>query len=197
LDEATKYVVLLQEHSGGLLDTHMLSVEVYARKGRLLKCLQALKRAAAMAPAGQPTLHRSVVRFLVQLQEKRAALDPAVETVLALELADSGTWGMPGLNKSAADYNEDYIKTHAKSSILHGVAAAWSLLHASKGDVSKMARAVELVLKADVGAATTLSEALLAKVMLKEDMGFGADEITQFCAKARTRFPLATAFAAQ
>jgi len=103
---------------------------------------------------------------------------------------------MPGLNKSAADYNEDFIKTHAKTSIPHGVAAAWSLLHASKGDTSKMARAVELVMNADVGAATTLSEALLAKVMLKEDMGWGVDEMTKFCAKARTRFPLATAFAA-
>jgi len=196
LDEATKYVALLQEHSGGLMETHILSVEVYARKGRLLKCLQALKRAAAMAPAGQPALHRSVVRFMGQLQEKRSSLDPAVEKVLSLELADSAKWGMPGLNKSAADYNEDFIKTHAKTSIPHGVAAAWSLLHASKGDTSKMARAVELVMNADVGAATTLSEALLAKVMLKEDMGWGVDEMTKFCAKARTRFPLATAFAA-
>ena len=193
MEEATKYLKLLQAHAGHLMDTHVLSIEVYTRKARFLKCLQAMKRAAAAAPQGHPALHRSVVRFLSQLQDKRASLDPAVEKVVALELAESASWGLPGLGTLAAAYNDEYIKAHAKRSLSHGVAAAWSLLFVNKGDKSKMARAVELVMTADFETAT-LAEALAAKDTLKDDMGLGADEMKAFCAKAAARFPLATAF---
>lgn len=195
LEEATKYVALLQEHARNLADTHILSIEVYTRKGRFLKSLQAMKRAAAAVAQGDPALHRSAVRFLVELQDKRSSLDPAVEKVVALELADSAAWGIPGLDKPAADFNEAYIKAHATKSISHGVAAAWALLFVSKGDASKMARAVELVMSSDVGAAS-LSEAVAAKNTLKEDLGFTAEQLKAFCEKAAARFPLASAFAA-
>jgi hypothetical protein len=202
LDEATKYAVLLQEHAGQLIETHILSIELYTRKGRFLKSLQAIRRAAAVgalavgsgAPHDHPALHRSVTRFLVSLHEKRSSLDPAVEKVIGEVLADASKWGMAGLEKAAAEYNETFIKAHAKKSLAHGVAAAWSLLHISKGDAGAMTRAVELVMGADVGASTTLSEAMEAKAALKEEMGFSADQVAAFCAKARTRFPLATAF---
>jgi hypothetical protein len=46
LEEATKYVAILAEHARNLADTHILSIEVYTRKGRFLKALQAMKRAA-------------------------------------------------------------------------------------------------------------------------------------------------------
>jgi len=78
-----------------------------------------------------------------------------------LELAESSAWGISGLNLSAADFNEAYIKEHATKSISHGVAAAWALLFISKGDTSKMPRAVELVMSGDVRGAS-LSEAVAA-----------------------------------
>ena len=195
LEEATKYVALLQEHARHLADTHILSIEVYTRKGRFLKSLQAMKRAAAAAAQGDPALHRSAVRFLVELQDKRSSLDPSVEKVVALELADSAAWGIPGLDKSAADFNEAYIKAHATKSISHGVAAAWALLFVSKGDASKKAQAVQLVMSGDVGAAS-LSEAVAAKNTLKEDLGFTAEQLKAYCDKAAARFPLASALAA-
>ena len=114
--------------------------------------------------------------------------------VIALELAESAAWGILGLDKPAADFNEAYIKEHATKSISHGVAAAWALLFISKGDTSKMPRAVELVMSGDVRGAS-LSEAVAAKNTLKEDMGFSAEHIKAFCDKAATRFPLASAFA--
>ncbi|EKX40411.1 hypothetical protein GUITHDRAFT_158303 [Guillardia theta CCMP2712] len=44
LDEASRYVSILQEHAGNLIETHLLSMEVYMRKTRLLKvfCLYIL-----------------------------------------------------------------------------------------------------------------------------------------------------------
>jgi hypothetical protein len=111
-----------------------------------------------------------------------------------LELAESSAWGISGLNLSAADFNEAYIKEHATKSISHGVAAAWALLFISKGDTSKMPRAVELVMSGDVRGAS-LSEAVAAKHSLKEEMGFSAEHIKAFCDKAASRFPLASAFA--
>ena len=114
--------------------------------------------------------------------------------VIASELAESAAWGILGLDKPAADFNEAYIKVHATKSISHGVAAAWALLFISKWDTSKMPRAVELVMSGDVRGAS-LSEAVAAKNTLKEDMGFSAEHIKAFCDKAATRFPLASAFA--
>jgi len=40
---------------------------------------------AAAAAQGHAALHRGAVRFLVELQDKRSSLDPAVEKVIALE----------------------------------------------------------------------------------------------------------------
>lgn len=196
---ALKQIPMVQENSPKLLDTHLLAIEVYTRKGRFLKSLQAIKRAAAQGPKDHPALHRAVVRFLVELHDKRAALDPAIEKVLELEMGDSGKWGLPGLDKSPADYNEEYIKSNANSrgspySIPHGVAAAWSLLHISKGDKSQLPRAIELVMNAN-DAGTTLKQAIAAKNTLKEDLGFSAEDLKAFCEKARKRFPLATALA--
>jgi hypothetical protein len=43
---------------------------------------------AAAAAQGDAALHRGAVRFLVALQDKRSSLDPRVEKVIALKLAE-------------------------------------------------------------------------------------------------------------
>ncbi|KAJ1493475.1 NMDA receptor-regulated protein 1-domain-containing protein [Baffinella frigidus] len=80
MGDATKFVNLLAEHAGGLLQTQTLSMDVFMRKGRLLKALAALKRAAKIAPS-DPLLHRSVVRFLLKVADSRAAAPAPVVQV--------------------------------------------------------------------------------------------------------------------
>jgi tetratricopeptide (TPR) repeat protein len=195
LEEATKYMELLQEHSGALLETQLLAVQLYTRKGRFLKCLQAMKRAAPLAPKGHPALHRALVRFLVALQDKRASLNAAVDKVVSMELAEAGKWGLEGLNKSAAEYAADYTKAHAGTSISHAVAAAWAVVHISAGDEGKVREAEAVVAKVDMGPGVTLVEALDALTTMRDELRFSAASIQAFCAKARGRFPLATPFA--
>lgn len=68
IEETKKYITLLQEHAGGNLETQLLAVQVYLRKGKFLKVLQAIKRAAKIASEGEPELHVVVVMFLKKLE---------------------------------------------------------------------------------------------------------------------------------
>ena len=66
------------------------STQVYRRRGRFLKALRSVRRAASLVPAGgrDPALHAAVVRFLHDLEAARArGLPPTVAKVVELELA--------------------------------------------------------------------------------------------------------------
>jgi hypothetical protein len=191
MGEATKFVNLLAEHAGGLLQTQTLSVEVFMRKGRLLKALQALKRAAAMAPTS-PQVHRCTVRFLARVAEARAAAPAPVQQVLDSEFAASAEWGLPGLAQAPGAYNAGWIAKYAKGSVRHAAAGAEAMVALSGG--KDVEAAADLVL-AESLAGCSLAEVSEIHAWAKGS-GWAPAKVAALAAKAKALFPLATAFQA-
>mmetsp|Transcript_486 Transcript_486/g.1020 ORF Transcript_486/g.1020 Transcript_486/m.1020 type:complete len:894 (-) Transcript_486:3118-5799(-) len=117
LAEATKLVVMLKEHAGGRLTTHTAAFQVYIRKGRLLLALSAVQRAAAIAGAAHPEVHKALVRFALKA-EASPPDQPAVSQVVKEGLA-----ALLG-SKSAKAYHESWLSTHGSSSLAHRLAGA-------------------------------------------------------------------------
>jgi len=118
-------------------------------------------------------------------------LPKPVAEVMSLELRSSGDWGLPGLSSSAVSYNEEFIKQHAKRSVSHAVAAACAT---TEIDPAKANGAADTVLNAELGGNITYKDGVDALNWMKEAK-VGSEKVAAFCAKARTRFPLCTAFA--
>ena len=189
--------MVLQEHAKEDLATHITAIELYARKRRFLKCVQAVKRAAPLAAPGDPALHRALVRFLVSLEGNKGSINPAVRQVVELELADSGAWGLPqSLSASPGDYNKEYMAAFGSASLVHASAAAWALAHLAHTASSALpvAQVAGLLERAAVPSGSSLRETLAALAILR-DLGLDASLTSAFCAKARVRFPLSPAFA--
>ena len=131
--------MVLQEHSKEDLATHITAIELYARKGRFLKCVQAVKRAAPLAAPGDPALHRAIVRFLVSLEGNKGSIHPAVLQVVELELAAAGDWGLSlSPAQSAGDFNKEYMAAFGGVSLVHACAGAWALAHLARTAASSL-----------------------------------------------------------
>lgn len=63
LGAAAKLVAQLKANAPHVLDAQLVACEVYLRKGRLLLALSAAQRAAGIAGAAHPDVHRAVVRL--------------------------------------------------------------------------------------------------------------------------------------
>eukprot|EP00271_Cylindrocystis_brebissonii_P017542 TRINITY_DN4604_c0_g2_i1.p1 TRINITY_DN4604_c0_g2~~TRINITY_DN4604_c0_g2_i1.p1 ORF type:complete len:965 (+),score=256.92 TRINITY_DN4604_c0_g2_i1:597-3491(+) len=96
LAEAVKFIVLLQEHAAEELETHLDAFEVYFRRKKLLKALQALKRQLRLQP-NSPKVHSCRVRFFHLVDGLPAAAsehEQLVHEVIALERGELP--GLPG-----------------------------------------------------------------------------------------------------
>mmetsp|Transcript_27403 Transcript_27403/g.56089 ORF Transcript_27403/g.56089 Transcript_27403/m.56089 type:complete len:854 (+) Transcript_27403:193-2754(+) len=189
LEEASRYMALLQGHAGGLAQTQLLCMHLFMRKGKLLKVLQAAKKAAQILPKGHHALHRALIRFLVQLEAARATLPPAVAQVLSLELASSTEWGLSNLASTPAEYNKQYIQEYGTQSVSHCMAAAEgvSLLEGDKE------AAADMVLRQGLGG-SSLKELNEVRGWMV-DGGWPPAKIQAFAEKARALFPYSNAFA--
>jgi hypothetical protein len=167
LDEAIKLLDKLQEHAGDRMETHTLSLEVYSRRGRFLKALQSIRRAAALVPAGRrdPALHTALVRFLRDLATSRGGLPATVGRVLELELAASTAWGLGDLSSPAAAYNEAFVRDFGAASLAHAVAGARAAVDL---DPARREPAAAAVLAVGARGAARLAECEVAVKWMKE-----------------------------
>lgn len=182
LDEAIKYLKSLTLLAPKRIESHLLSFEVYIRKGKLLLTLRSLKRAQAI-DATHPDVHRAQVRCLLKVKEMEATLNPKVKEVMDAELA-----GVLGGEMDVAALNAKYLASNAGSLPAVFAAAEMSALITP----TKVADAAAAVVGADLGAlsGTTLTvcraiHASLSSGMLK-DAAAG-----KFLEAAKAKFVLA------
>mmetsp|Transcript_21228 Transcript_21228/g.50279 ORF Transcript_21228/g.50279 Transcript_21228/m.50279 type:complete len:845 (-) Transcript_21228:22-2556(-) len=192
LEDATRYVKLLQQHAAMRLQTQLMSIQLYTRKKRFLLVLQAARKAAALAAPGEPALHRALTHFLVELEKARPDLHKTVAEVVKLELASSAEWGLPSLAQSPAEYNAAFTKSYGTASVSHAAAAAAGVLLLKP---EEKAQAAAMVTQQSLEG-STLKECTQVFAWLKS-AELGQEALDAFAAKARVLFPYCSAFKAK
>lgn len=110
LGKAIDFLKPLQLLSRGLIETHLLTFEIYYRKNKLLIMLQALKRAYAIDP-NNATLHGCIVRFIRLLDKNLANANEFVSVVIKREMETD----LPIIGKKSSVLNEEYIAKNKDS----------------------------------------------------------------------------------
>lgn len=109
LGRAIEFLKPLQLLSNGLIETHLLTFEIYYRKNKLLIMLQALKRAYAIDP-NNATLHGCIIRFIKLLNKSLKEANEFVRTVIQHEIEK-----LPILGKRSVDLNNEFIEKNKDS----------------------------------------------------------------------------------
>lgn len=104
LAKAIEFLKPLQLLSTGIIETHLLTFEIYYRKNKLLMMLQALKRAYAI-DANNPVLHGCTIRFIKLLEKRLGEANEFVKIVIQKEIANE----LPILGKKASQVNEEFL----------------------------------------------------------------------------------------
>lgn len=110
LSKAIDFLKPLQLLSSGLIETHLLTYEIYYRKNKLLIMLQALKRAYAI-DSNNATLHGCIIRFIKLLDKSLADANEFVRIVIQREIETE----IPILGKRSFDVNNDFIERNKSS----------------------------------------------------------------------------------
>lgn len=110
LAKAIEFLKPLQQLSNGLIETHLLTFEIYYRKDKLLIMLQALKRAFAIDP-NNATLHGCVVRFIKLLKRKLPEANEFVRIVIQHEMEKE----LPIIGKNSVTLNSDFMSANKDS----------------------------------------------------------------------------------
>lgn len=105
LSKAIDFLKPLQMLSSGLIETHLMTFEIYYRKNKVLIMLKALKKAYSIDP-NSAALHMCVFKFIKLLETKLAEADDILKEVLLQEIKEE----LPILEKKPVELNEDYIK---------------------------------------------------------------------------------------
>ncbi|KAF5833413.1 NMDA receptor-regulated protein 1-domain-containing protein [Dunaliella salina] len=121
LEEASKLVASLKEHAAGLLETQLLALQVYLRKGKMLLALSAAQRAAANAGPQHPQVHLAIVRFCSRAQSHPAPDMPAPHPEVA-SLIKTGQEKLLGSKHatSVKAYNDEWLATHCQDNSSRG-----------------------------------------------------------------------------
>lgn len=110
LGKAIELLKPLQLLSKGLIETHLLTFEIYYRKNKLLIMLQALKRAFAIDP-NNATLHGCIVRFIKLLDKQMSQANEFVRTVIQNEMKTE----LPIIGKKSGELNSEFIAKNKDS----------------------------------------------------------------------------------
>ena len=110
LAKAIEFLKPLQQLSKGLIETHLLTFEIYYRKNKLLIMLQALKRAYAINP-NNATLHGCIIRFIKLLDKKLPSANEFVRIVIQREIEKE----LPIIGKRSGNVNDEFIARNKDS----------------------------------------------------------------------------------
>lgn len=110
LAKAIELLKPLQMLTKGLIETHLLTFEIYYRKNKLLIMLQALKRASAIDP-NNATLHGCFVRFIRLLDKQMSVTNEFVKIVIQNEMKGD----LPVIGKQREVLNNEFIAKNKDS----------------------------------------------------------------------------------
>jgi N-alpha-acetyltransferase 15/16, NatA auxiliary subunit len=110
LAKAIEFLKPLQMLSKGLIETHLLTFEIYYRKNKLLIMLQALKRAYAIDP-NNATLHVCFARFVTLLSKQLPTANEYVKIVIENEMKTD----LPMLGKKSSELISEFIAKNKDS----------------------------------------------------------------------------------
>lgn len=110
LGKAIDFIKPLQLLVSGLIETHLLTFEIYYRKNKLLIMLQALKRAFAI-DSNNATLHGCIIRFIKLLNKTLPNANEFVRIVIQREMATE----LPIIGKRSGDLNNEFIARNKDS----------------------------------------------------------------------------------
>lgn len=124
LAKALDFLRPLQQLAKDHLDTHLMSFEVYYRKGKLLLMLQSLKRARKLVAADHPGFYSCLMRFQHVADTLPADLDANIRTVIDNERQHLFK------GQTAAQITDQILRQHP-GSIEHVLEATrWAKKHA-------------------------------------------------------------------
>ncbi|KAL6497051.1 N-alpha-acetyltransferase 16, NatA auxiliary subunit [Orobanche gracilis] len=121
LVEATKYLKLLQKHSSGSLETHLLSFEVNMRKQKILLALQAVKHLVRLG-ADNPDTHCCLIKFFTKVGSMPVPLTDADKLISGVLEAERPAFSQLH-GKSLVEANTLFLETH-RDSLRHRAAVA-------------------------------------------------------------------------
>lgn len=129
LAKAIDFLKPLQLLSSGLIETHLLTFEIYYRKNKLLIMLQALKRAYKIDPENA-TLHGCIVRFIQLLDKQLCNANEFVKIVIKKETESE----LPIIGKNSKQVNDEFIARNKDSA---EAVIAGALAHYNESPTSK------------------------------------------------------------
>eukprot|EP00042_Codosiga_hollandica_P030310 m.175597 g.175597 ORF g.175597 m.175597 type:complete len:877 (+) comp53323_c0_seq1:80-2710(+) len=191
LDDAKKFLKLLQTYSLEFIETHLLAFELAFRKGKPVLMLQSLKRASTVNRL-DAKLHLNFVKFLKFWETKSETLTAPVKTVLLKELSVVlGSDVIP----NAASFNQRALEDPSTSrSLPHllAVAQGWVFLDAGRieDSVTLATSLADDLVHRDLKTCSEVVEFLHANSV-------DAARITDYKTACRAFFPLASAFDAR
>lgn len=147
LGKAIEFLKPLQLLSSGLIETHLLTFEIYYRKNKLLIMLQALKRAFAIDP-NNATLHGCIVRFIKLLDKTLSEANEFVRIVIQHEIEKA----LPIIGRKSVDVNNDFIARNKDSA--EALIAGARVIYDDSAD--NKTKAIELLMSATQLASFTL-----------------------------------------
>jgi hypothetical protein len=118
LSKAIEFLKPLQLLSKNLIETHLMTFEVYSRKNKILIMLMALKKAYKIDPESA-ALHKCMIKFTKLLQQTLKDADDILKQVLLHEITNE----LPILQKKPEEINEDFLARNKNRADAQVVAA--------------------------------------------------------------------------
>ncbi|KAL7023109.1 hypothetical protein ACKWTF_012493 [Chironomus riparius] len=187
LSKAIEFLKPLQMLSSGLIETHLMTFEIYYRKNKVLIMLKALKKAYSIDP-NSAALHMCVFKFIKLLETNLAEADEILKQVLLQEIKEE----LPILEKKPVELNEDYIKRNPNNPDALIVAA--EILHETSPENNKT-KAIDLMKTSTKLDGFYLEHALLIHDLLKSNkLGNCEKELEEFLSSFREKYPYVLSF---
>lgn len=144
LEEAVKFVRLLEQYNSQDIHTHLTAFQVYLARGKRLLALKSLKSQLRLSP-GLPQVHTNLMQFLSAVPAPPDATDKSETVLEAQELIRAVVdqeLKAAGLGDALLEARNDAFLKNNGSSLPHRMAAAEAIL---LQDASAIAQATQLI----------------------------------------------------
>ncbi|XP_065196525.1 N-alpha-acetyltransferase 16, NatA auxiliary subunit-like [Sycon ciliatum] len=185
LEQAIKFLKPLQTFRSEDPTTHFLAFRVYAKKGKVLPMLKALKQASRLVPE-HAQYHACLCEFALTVKRRSSELPAAV-----LEVANQGLKELTA-HRDVEELNSEFLKAHSNS-LEHRLAGGRVIYQA---DASRQAAALEVATNLDDSLVdrTLCVCSAVYKALEGGEFGECVADVAKFKSRCHDLFPLAVIF---